>query len=501
MVCRGHTPPVPPAPTTPTAPATDLYLLPSDVAVYPPPAHGLGGPHLYYRGDTLSFDVTPRGLGAIPPENVTVRIYRLSDGGRETIAEGTVGYPAFDGVPRARFAWIWDTANAGGRETLVVHLDPDDRIQAGDEDPSNNIITLTVRFLAAAARPAPEAAATWAVTTAHCCIIHYLTSTSAERDLPTLMATTERAVAFVQEKLGVRAASPLAVYLIARVLGHGGYAQGAITVSYPDRHYAGTGLEIVLRHEVVHILDAPLIGPRTPALLREGLAVWIAGGHYKPEPIAARAGALIRLRRYIPLDRLAEDFYRHQHEVGYLEAAAFIAYLVETYGWDAFLAFYRESGEGVGESPAEALDGVLQHRFGISLAEIDRRFREWLVRQPTTPEQVRDLELTIRLWDAVRRYQQIYDPQAYFMSGWLPDPVEGEKRGIVADFIRHPQSPEAVAIETMLASAQEALEEGALDRAAALVEETERALSGDFSASQCRWAPAGRKFPPRTSER
>jgi len=341
---------------------------------------------------------------------------------------------------------------------------------------------LTVRFIADTARPAPETLATWVATTTNCCVFHYLTCTRAERDLPILTQAAERSVAFVQERLGTRLPSPLEVYFIGRVVGQGGYAQEGVVLSYPDRPYVGLDLEMVLRHEAVHVLDASLVGPATPALLREGLAVWVAGGHYRPESIPARAGALVRLNQYIPLAQLAEDFYRHQHETGYLEAAALVAYLVETYGWDEFLAFYRRAGEDDGAPPADALDQALRGSFGVGLEETESAFRAWLSSQPTTPGQVLALELTVRLFDAIRRYQRTLDPPAYFLSGWFPDPAEGEQQGIVADFLRSPRSVRAVAIELLFTAAQESLQRGALDQAAVLVEGAERALDGDFSA-------------------
>jgi hypothetical protein len=463
----------------PVSPPADLSITPEDVVLYPLPVPGTGGRWLFYRGDLLSFDVTPRSLSDIPPQDLTVRIYRLRGAERECLAEGAVSYPTFDGVPRARLTWVWDTRDAGGRETIVVHLDPDDRVQVGDKDPANNVVTLTVRFIADGARPVPEAA-TWAMTTTDCCVIHYLTCTRAERDLAMLPDAANRAVAFVQDRLGTRLASPLEVYFIGRVLGQGGYAREGIVLSYLDRLYTGTDLEIVLRHEAVHVLDASLIGPATPALLREGLAVWVAGGHYWPESIPSQAGALVRLNRYIPLAQLAEDFYLHQHEIGYLEAAALVAYLVETYGWDEFLAFYRRAGEE-GAPPADALDRALRS-FGVRLEEVETAFQAWLSGQPTTPEQMRGLELTVRLFDTIRRYQRTYDPSAYFLSGWFPDPAEGKRRGIVADFLRRPSTVRAVAIELLLVSAQESLQRGALDQATFLIDGAERALDGDFSA-------------------
>jgi len=461
-----------PTPTftpSPTPLPTDLYLTPDDVRLYP-------GPDLY-SGDWVTFDVTPRNLGSIDPADLTVRIYLWTEDGPEPIAEGVVGYPAFDQVPRARLTWAWDTSGLEGEQVLTVRLDPDDAVREGDEDPRNNAVNLTVRLLPADERPPIEVAATWTTSTTACCEVHYLTGTAAERDLSLIVDQANEATDHVEARLQVLQGKPLSLYLIGRVIGHGGYAQGGdrLVISYLDRHYAGDNLREVLRHEITHVLDAAELSPQAPALLREGLAVWVAGGHFKPEPLRARGAAILRLGWYIPLGDLAEGFYTHQHEIGYAEAAAFVAYLVDTYGWQGFRDFYAGLGTYEG-TPVEVLDGALMESFGKGLDETEVEFQRWLEAAPPSLDQERDLEETVRLFNLVRRYQQIYEPGAYFASGWFPDPVEAERRGIVADFLRHPRAPENIALETMLIAAREALESGRFDRTERLLEAVEGVL-------------------------
>lgn len=467
--------PIPsPAPASATA-VSDLHLTPADVVLYPGPA--------LYSGDVVTFDITPHGLGEIPPQEIAVRIYRQTPDGAEAIAEGGVGFPAFDGIPRARLTWAWDTTGLERREALTIWLDPDDRIRQGDEDPTNNIASLTVRLLPAVERPPLEAAAAWTTTYLPCCRLHYLTDTAAERDLSTVVAMVEGAVEHVQDQLDVHPARPLEVYLIGRVIGHGGYVQQALALSYLDRQYAGRDVQTVVRHEATHLLDGELGGGRVPALVEEGLAVWVAGGHFKPEPIPERAAALVELGRYIPLERLADDFYRQQHEVAYLEAAALVAYLVEAYGREGLMRFYTSFEADGGDRAADALSAALEDAFGVDLAKVEQGLLEWLERHPPSPDQVRDLEMTIYLFDTIRRYQQRFDPGAYFLSGWLPDPMVAESRGIVADFLRHPTGAEGIALETMLISAQEMLRAGAFGRAEDLLNAVNGVLDdGTFTA-------------------
>ena len=146
--------------------------------------------------------------------------------------------------------------------------------------------------------------------------------------------------------MGIQFTAPITITLMSRVLGHGGFASQDIDISYLDRNYAGSDFGLVLHHEMIHILDGRLGGDFRPSLLVEGLAVYETGGHFKKEPLMPRAAALLPgetgLGWYIPLAELADNFYLSQHEIGYLEGATLIEYMVNTWGWDAFSSFYRD---------------------------------------------------------------------------------------------------------------------------------------------------------------
>jgi hypothetical protein len=189
--------------------------------------------------------------------------------------------------------------------------------------------------------------------------------------------------------------------------------------------------------------------------LAEGLAVFIAGGHYKPEDLDRRAAALLAWERYIPLAGLARNFYPAQHEIGYLEAGAFVKYLVEAYGWDKFRAMYATLQPAPDE--ATQLDNALSAHYNKSLSDLEA---EWLVHLrgvAMDDADLDDLRLSVALFDTLRRYQQLHDPAAYYLTAWLPDGPEARKRLITADFIRSPRSAQDITIEAMLAAAERAL--------------------------------------------
>lgn len=463
-----------PAPNAVPAPS-DLHLTIDDVVLYP-------GPGLY-SGDVVSFDITARNQGTSARRSITVGVYRQTEGGEEVIAERDMSELAARGLPRARMQWLWYTAGLEGEQTLAVRVDPDDYIQTSGEDQANNVVTLTVPILPAFARPSIEIAATWAMTTTDCCRLHYLTGTAAERDLEALVAAAEEAVSDVRDRSGVDSFEPLDVYWISRVMGRGAYSGDGLTLSYLDRGYARADLATQMRYQVARGMDWSIRqeGPPCP-LLQEGLAVWVAGGYYQPGPIPEEASALVKLGRYIPLLELAEDFYGQSQEIAYLEGAAFIAYLIETYGWDQVFSLYALHSCSPND-PAGDLDEALGEILDSGLAALEQEFLSWLDAHLPTSDQERRLAGTLHFSEVLLRYQQLYDPGASFEGGTYPDPALGVRLSIEADFVRHPRTVENITLETMLMSAQEALHKGAYDQAEDLLAELNQALDEDLSAT------------------
>ncbi len=454
------------APSRASEAPAELSLVASNVVLYPVPT--------IYAGDKVTFQVLPGVPESIEVTSVGVDI--SVDG--QPLSTGALTRRNWNGQAEGVFEWAWDTTNAPGDHIVRVELDAQDAIQAGDEDPGNNVVEFPVTVMAAAARPDSEAEAAWVETEIGCCIIHVVSGTAAERDLPELSEALESAVLEASNRLSERPNKKLNVYFIDRVLGQGGFAGSDMVVSYVDRRYAGGGLRELLVHEAVHVIDQQF-APQRISFLAEGLAVWSSGGHYKAEELNNRSAALLALGKYIPLAELVNDFYPVQHEIGYLQAAGFVTYLIEQGGWSTFRAFYSDVTSEDGETLAGALDANLQRYYGKTLAQIETEWMAYLTSLPADPAAVSDLATTIRYYDVMRRYQQAYDPTAYFLNAWLPHPTAVREQGNPADLSRSPATELNITLELMLHTADVALRAGDYQRANVLLDSVARVIDSN----------------------
>lgn len=457
---------IPAPPTSP--PDDDLSLSSDDVFLHPVP-------HIY-AGDPVTFYILANVPPDVEPNDVTVRV-EVRD---QFTLQGALNGRNLAGDAIGLFAWAWQTDNQVGQHDVIITLDPDDTITVGDENPDNNHVLLTVPVLPASSRPAREWDQTWEVSETACCLLRVVSRTAAHRDLAQLNNAVQQAVDQAAERLGVQPEKKLDIYFIDRVIGQGGYASSNMVISYLDRNYAGGGLHEVLVHEATHLLDRQF-APDRIAFLAEGLAVWVAGGHYKQENIDQRVKALRETNLYLPLPDLINDFYRNQHEAGYIQAAGFINYLITIYGWEATRDFYSDVHPQPGTSYVAAVEDGLQAHFDLSLGEMENAWMAYLDGLPRSSQAVGDLLTTARYYDLMRDYQLRYDPTAHFLQAWLPYPQELEQRGLTADVTRHPQDEINVTLEVMLHAVDQAIAAGDLNRANVILDSVERALVNNGS--------------------
>lgn len=456
-----------PVPTeTAVPPQPDLAIQSDDVFLYPVPD--------IYAGERVTFQVLATVPANVDPQTVTVHI--LID--YQDVAEGTLSARNLAGDAVGLFEWVWDTTNETGAHLVHVILDRYDTVTVGDENRENNQVELNVPVLDPLALPPPERNATWVSAETDCCTVHVVSGTAAYRDLPELLVQVETGVQQAALLLEVELSGKIDVYLIDRVIGQGGYAGNAVVISYLDRQYASHGFEQVLIHEAVHIIDRQF-APERITFMAEGLAVWGSGGHYKLEDIDQRAAALVTLNQYVPLAELIDNFYPVQHEIGYLEAAGFVNYLIDTYGWPQFKQFYADVTAEDAATMSQAVDLNLQQYFGITLAQAETDWLAYLAGLPQDRNVLADLQTTIRYYNVMRRYQRLYDPTAYFLTAWLPYPGTMQTNGNPADLMRHPQDEINITLEVMLQAADTALRAGDYNRANVLLDSVTRVLDND----------------------
>lgn len=454
------------APATAVTPQIDLSLEEDDVFLYPVPD--------IYAGDKVTFQVLAHVPENVDPRSVTVHV--LVD--YQDVAEGSLSSPNLAGDAIGLFEWAWDTSGSVGEHVVHVILDRFDTVSVGDENADNNQVMRTVAVRDPLELSPNERNATWVTAETNCCNVYVVSGTAAYRDLPDLLVTVETAVMQAASRVEEELNRKIDVYLIDRVIGQGGYAGNAIVISYLDRQYASQGFEQVLVHEAVHIVDRQF-APDRITFLAEGLAVWGSGGHYKPENLSPRAAALVALGQYVPLAQLIDNFYPVQHEIGYLESAGFVDYLIDTYGWPGFKQFYADVSAADAPTMSQAMDLNLQQYFGVTLAQAEANWLAYLATLPEDRNMLIDLQTTIRYFNVMRHYQRAYDPTAYFLTAWLPYPGSLKTEGNPADLTRHPQGEVNVTLEVMLQAADVALRAGDYNKANVLLDSVTRVLDND----------------------
>jgi len=393
-----------------------------------------------YVGDQVSFEIlSPQGeQGGSGSVSVTFDGRKLGQAGFAPYGIG--------GRSQATLWWAWDTHNLKpGSYSLTFTLMP-----------GNVTETESFRLHPADQVPLPEPGAGWTSTTTVCCVLHYITGTAAARDIASISQVVDEESAAVSAQIGSKLKGRIDVVFMSRVIGQGGFTSDSVYVSYLDDNYIGNDTAILFHHEFVHYYDAQQGGVYLPSIFQEGLAVYLSGGHFKPEPLLPRAAAMLDMGLYIPLMTLANDFYNQQHDTGYLEAGSLVEYMVETYGWGGFNDFYRNIPQpDSGQTTAMVLDAALHDHFGISFAELEKAFLAFLHSEKYTQAELTDLQVTVSFYDTVRRYQQTLDPSAYFLTAWLPNGLDMRQRGIVADFLRRPRNWDNQGIETLLIRAHD----------------------------------------------
>ena len=327
--------------------------------------------------------------------------------------------------------------------------------------------------LPAEQRPKNEQNAQWLAYETDCCTFHYVSNTAAARDIEFISEHFQQGAKEFESIMQAEIQSKMDVYLIDRLVGNGGFGgNGKLIISYTDRYYGptvgGVGLETLARHEFSHAADISLEGATDGVDFNyEGLAVYVAGGHYKPEPLAQRGAAMFDLGYSAPVHE-----YIQQHELSYLHAAVILTYIQETYGQEKLWEFLKADTTADGQ--LLPMQEAIPLTFGISLEEFNQGFQTWLERNDPG-EQLDDLRLTIELQDLRREYQDTYSPPPRFFLLEMVDAVARPEN--LPTLMREAHTPANIAVELIIADAQNAIVAAAYPEAQHLIQTLKQILS------------------------
>ena len=145
------------------------------------------------------------------------------------------------------------------------------------------------------------------------------------------------------------------------------------------------GRQVVLTHEVTHVATRQASGPAMPAWLVEGFADYV--GYLETDvalPVAARElRADVRAGR-LPAALPGDDDFRGDNPAlaqAYEQSWLAVVLLVELYGEEALLRFYRELGASEVAPPSAALEKAFADVLGTETAAFTAAWRDLLQRR------------------------------------------------------------------------------------------------------------------------
>lgn len=428
--------------TIPLPPAPTGQLIPRTVWLFP-------GPEVF-AGDVLTAQVPLDSFSA----NDLVSSSLYLDGEQLPQSGSLSGDPLLGDY--VMFVEAIDTTGLAGNHSVEVRATVD-----GEE----LVVNQTFTVLPASERPPQENSAKWISVETACCTMHMLSSSAAARDADRLVAIADAGTAEVEQRFGLPM-QRIDLVLLDVLWGNGGYAGGEVAISYLDRDFGprtADTLSLTFVHELTHAAARAVDGPSTPWPLNEAMAVYVTGGHFKEQPLAARAKALDELGLLLPLDEFMTEFASLQHEARYVQAGALATFVVDEYGWDTWLELY---GSTVDEpSWSGWLDAAAAQVLGLGLDELDTEFRSWVASQDPGG-QVEDLRQTIALQTLRRTYQAKFAPYPnYFVYESVLDVPQPSSA------LREASDPLYTAVEAYIAYAQHLVLEHRLAEAAPVIDD------------------------------
>ncbi len=466
---------VPTTEPTPAPPSNTPFLLPTATPVYiPPPDTPLPPTEIPPPSDsplptaTLIPLATPTPNEADAPTKQPGNLPRPTDRPRRSGDTGGLpGAPNVLAQPDSSFV-PKRTATPRRPRTATATRRPATRTPTATPTASRTPTNTPTATATSTATPEPLAASAWLSSTVAGSTFYYLPGSPAQRDLASLQETARVALAKMQARTEISGPVALKIYLVPRVFWQGGaaYDNNELLLTYAERNYVSSEFPLVMQHETSHALAAVVVGPQGDrgGLLGEGFAVWATQGHYHLENYEAQVATLVDQNAvyYLPFEGpqgLRQDFYAAQHELAYLEGAAFVKYIVDTYGLAKFKQFFAQPNDS-------------RAVFGKSNAALEQEWKAYLKNVPHSDEDARALRLTLRYYDVMRLYETNLDSAARILPGKRPSLWT---ISILSSFRAPSNSPTNIALEQKLIAAGDAIQAADLATANRLLDEVEAA--------------------------
>lgn len=210
-------------------------------------------------------------------------------------------------------------------------------------------------------------------------VFYVLPDSPAKRDIETIQSRREQCMKEICAFLGVSLDEPINFFLFPDApskrwcmlhQGDGLAFDTTIAEIYSEDTHVDPA------HELTHIVASQIGHP--PALLNEGLAVYMQAGHkWNDENVDVTAGELLREGKLAPLTELIKrteiGSRPDDGEVAYPQSASFVKFLIDRYGRGQFLKLY-------GNLNTSAEDNVSRFRnvMGVELESAEQEWREAL---------------------------------------------------------------------------------------------------------------------------
>lgn len=222
--------------------------------------------------------------------------------------------------------------------------------------------------------------------------LHYQPATYPQGQMTWLAPAVDQIWAETQQVLGGSLGRPIDVYLAGTWFGVNPALQG-FTQSWEYRSFVlvngafadGETLYIIA-HELTHIAATHLLGAPAATMLHEGLALHLPQSYLTQQagylPYTQICAAILPTPAFKTAAQMSGMGYNTAGFGGHIRtffhynlSGCFVAYLLETYGFDAFARLYSS--------------GDYEEVYGRSLAALDQEWQAWLAALPVTVDGAR----------------------------------------------------------------------------------------------------------------